>query len=416
MSADELLTLVNSFDQDDQPNASTLIALNNGNIKTLPEELVQASIKCLLDIEFRFPVDSENSLSLLFSAHLWTVVINALTDTNRRYMLESPHRMIRRSVAPPTENADLLSRQIQHIYSCARKLLAPSSRDSAQRLSDWTDLVECLTEYYGQSMLANELSVMAGCIRAGRQGGVRGLFDAGMPLVARTRYAKSQLNRTTWWREQSLLIETDYDRNLWLLCLYAWASPSVILELINEIEKQLNLFTEANRTSTVEAARRSSDYSPRSRVVFDKKQSASLRRLRDPATIYFLYDRIDRSVISDLLLKNVEPNAYAAYMGNIILDFTGKSLATGGISNETALKLMKHGYNLGADGNCGLRPRTRRANRSIGAQLAIAVLEDSWNMPADVLMTAQNIVDDSKPNPEPVMRIAEREGWFGADI
>jgi hypothetical protein len=414
ISADDHAALINSFDQENRPIAGALVLINGGNFEALPERLIQESMKCLLGREFRMTaIGIEDPITFFLNAQLWIWTIRALSEDDREYLLDPAQNGVVNAAEWADGRNDLLSRQIEDVSVKVRDLLATADKKPVERLSSWIALVESIVEHYGQSMLANEMAVMAGCFRAGRQsGGVRGLFSSDFPLGVRVRYAKSQLNRAVWWHEQASIIETDYDRNLWLLCLYAWASPDVILELIGEIEEQLSLLTEENRASTVEAARRSLTYSPRSRVVLDRKQSASLRNLRDPATICFLYDRIDQTIISDLLLNRVEPTASAAYMGNIILNCVGKSLMAGDISGETALELMVRGYNLGADEGCGLSPR---AVRSLSAQLAKAVLADGWNMPSDALMLAQNIVDVGRPNPEPVMRIAERDGWFGAD-
>lgn len=417
ISADDLASLIDSLDAEYHPIAGALAIMHNGNIEALPEELVHASIKSVLDIEFRFAGGgAEGLVNYLFNSHIWSRMIADLSVNGRSYLMRDIHSVITDRRARTAKQASSLLPHIDDLAACVENLYVAASSDSGtENLAAWNGFVESIREYYGQSLFANELGVMAGCIPAGRQYGVRTLFESDPPLTARTRYAKSQLNRTAWWREQSLLIETDYDRNLWLLCLYAWASLDVIIDLISEVEEQLALLTEENRAATVEAARRSSFYSTRARAVFDKKQSSSIRKLSDPATICFLYDRIDRDVVSKLLLKYVEPDASSAYMGNILLNFVGKSLGSSAISDDTAFKLMRRGYLLGADTGCDLRSGGQRGRRLLSPKLAQAIIEDSWNMPADALVVAQSIVDDSRANPEPVMRIAEREGWFGAD-
>ena len=417
LSAEGLATMIDSFEVDQQPMAGALVIINNGAIEKVPDNLIQASVKCLLDKEFKFASDSNepNPIKPLLSAHFWILVLSALTDKDRPYMLDSLQRVVVHTNPAPDRYNALLSRQVVELHERVNELFKALDKDAAATLSDWNDLVEYFVASYGQSMLANELAVMAGCIKAGRQaGGARLLSDSAVPLVTRTRYAKSQLNRVVWWRDQIGSFETDYDRQLWLLTLYAWASPDVIIELLSEIQEQLALITEVSRASAIEAARRCVRYSPRSRVIFDERHSAALRKLRDPAVICFLYDRMGRNLTSELLLKYVEPTASAAYMANIILDYVGQSLIANTITDEMALRLMARGYALGADKECGLRPRVSRG-RYLSAKLAEAVIEDSWNMPADVLFAAQNFVEHARPNPEPVMRIAEREGWFGAD-
>ena len=301
----------------------------------------------------------DNTAAYLLNVELWETTINALTDSDRRYLLDSLHSRIVHGDSWIGKTNELLARQLDEISTCMRKLvLGAPDRDAIEILSSWNDLIECFTKHYDQSLLVNELGVMAGAIRAGRQTGRVGqLFSSDVPLVRRTRYAKSQLNRAAWWREQCSLINTDYDRHLWLLCLYAWASPGVILELLNEIETQIADLSESSRTAVIEAARRASNYSPRSRIVFDKGQSASLIG-RSPAVICFLYDRIDQDAVADLILKNVEPTAATAYEGNIILNFVGKSMVAGKISGKIVLNLMARGYNLGADEDCGFRFRS----------------------------------------------------------
>jgi hypothetical protein len=412
VEANELSALTDSYDEDDRPAAAALIIANSGHTEALSEKLLQDSVKYILNEHLTFAPDT--ALNYLFSSDLWIWMIDGLTDVDRRYLLDPASQRIHQLNRWASKRTDLMSRHILEITVAADQLMASSGMGAAEKLSGWIRVIECFTLNYGQSLFANELGVMAGCFKAGRQAGRGGLFDSELSLVVRTRYAKSQLNRAAWWREQGSLIETDCDRNLWLLCLYAWASPDVIIELLGEVTEQLALMTEASRAVTVEAARRSSRYSSRSRAAFDSQHSAALQELQDPATICFLYSRIDRRIVSDLLLKHVEPAASSSYMGNVILDFVGKSLTASTISDQIALRLMARGYTLGADETCGLKLRSRRS-RPLSGQLSRAVLEHSWDMPADVLMLAQAVIEDGLPNPEPVMRIAEHEGWFGAD-
>ena len=418
MSADDSSGLIGSFDENDRPAAGAVVITANGHVEKFSDEQAKAAIKFVLDREITLSPEGfqTSPAGWLASANIWIPLANLLSRDDRRYLAESVLHRLRGTGTMKDGSSCLIFQQAQDIAARVEELIAAPGVRAAERVSGWSDIVELFVNYFGQSMTANELGVMAGCFRAGRQsGGVRSLFDVNLSLVERVRYAKGQLNRAHWWREQSAGIQTDHDRHLWLLCLYAWASPDVIVELIDEIEEQSAKLTEENRAAAVGACRRATRYSPRARAAFGKQESAKLRKLRDSTAICMLYDRMDLSIASELLLKRVEPTASTPYMGNVILDFVGKALLAGDIADQTSLRLMTRGYSLGAVGGCGLRPRTRRSTRIFSAEFAKAILDDSWNIPADVLMVALSIAEDGRPNPEPVMRIAEREGWFGAD-
>ncbi|HXL91797.1 MAG TPA: hypothetical protein VN969_22860 [Streptosporangiaceae bacterium] len=392
---------------DDLAAAAGIFFCAGGNSNLLPDSLAFEAIKYALDHENHYKAVSAESW--LLDPQAWVSIALTVADRSRGYYPDPFQRVLRKfkENGPQNPSVEYLIKIGSQAEALLKQRLGPSDA-----VAGWSDIVTSFTERFGPSFFSNELAVMAGSIRAGRQGGnCLDLFNHDTPLVMRSRYAKSQLNRPIWWMRQSTNITNDYDRYLWLLCLYAWASPKTIVSVMNEIERQLSAMPITTITSLLGACRRSAAYSPRARTDFNESESELLGSIRDPAAICMVSDRLSLPVATELVKDHLAPSASAGYMGNAILDLVARAITDGAVSNEDALMLMTLGYSLDADRDNSPRHVAYR----MPAPLAGYILSEGANVPADALITAMNVVESRRSNPDPVMHIAERDHWFGAD-
>jgi len=417
MPSTETALLVASCEQEYQEPAAALVVAANGDIEGLPDELAHAAIRYVLDKEMTLVWESTSNEPLGWSSNLivWLRLIAGLSDDSYRYRVPAVLHMIEKCSEVNKSKVGRVYREVEDLSNRVLALATTLDSDASTRCHAWSDVVEFMSQCFGHTMLTNELAVMGGRIRAGRANSqARDLFDVDVPLVERTRYAKSQLNRSSWWLKQSSNVRSGLDCHLFVVSLFAWASISVIGSLLPIVEELVSPVSDNAREAIVASCRRSHHYSSRARALFGDAHRDTLLSVTDPSVICIVANRIDLDIAVELVQHRLWPVATTAYMGNVILSFVGEALKSGRISEPEALALMVRGYALGADEDCGLMRHGRKA-RSLSANWARSVLADGWNMPSDALIVAQNIAEEARPNPEPVMRIAERESWFRSD-
>ena len=401
--------IIDDVNEDRRAAAAGMFLRAGGNSNLLPEPLTFEAIKYALDHENHYgPLSPE---SWLLDSQIWMSMVLAFAERGRGYYAEPFLQVLGKfkNTEPNNPSLEYTLNVASRVGSVLTQRLTPQDA-----VAEWSEIVTSFTDNFGQSFFSNELAVMAGCIRAGRQrGNELDLFNHATSLVARVRYAKSQLNRPTWWMQQSVNVAGDYDRHLWLLCLYAWASPGTIVSIVDEVERQLATMQDSGIASLLSACRRASTYSQRARADFSENESERLKSIVGPATICMLYHRLRFPVAVELVAGNLAQSTSAGYAGNAILDVTGRAISAGVITNEHAVRLMTLGYGLGADRDCSLRHA--RTSYRMSVALASRILSEGASVPTDALVSAMDAVESSRSNPDPVMHIAERDRWFGAD-
>jgi hypothetical protein len=280
-------------------------------------------------------------------------------------------------------------------------------------------MVARLEQGFGASFALLELGVMGSTISGGGRRRTRAtsrLFEPSVPLIERVRHAKGQLNRPDWWRTQLEAIGGDRDRFLWLLALFALGSVATVAELLPVFDEQVRMMAAESRVALIDACGRCFSFAPKARWRLGAEHESATMGIAEATTICIFYPRLTAEVRSKLVVQRLAAAGDSRQAGNVLIRFAAAGLANANLSEAEAVSLFSIGYLLGADSDSFLRRyATRKAFASLGPGWAVAALDDSWNMPTDVLRIAQTIVENSLPNPDPVMRIAERQGWFESD-
>jgi hypothetical protein len=416
MSAVEISRLLDSVAEDERLHAGAVIIGSGGDVSRVPDRLVRAALARTLDWDI-LTVPAQvppASLTWLSQVDLWkSLAIGLTASDDYRYALNETLLQFRRYEEAASKVDSDLYRDASHIAHAIVSGFQTAEPLAIARLKVWSDIVEMHQTLFGRTTFVNELAVIAGIFKAGRgSSDARNLFDESQPLTERVRYAKSQLNRETWWMSQARLVRDKYDAHLFVLTMYAWASRDVLVLLIPEVVELLSGMPPEIKETIIGACHSANSFSARARS--DISASPDIISLTDPFTITLLLPRLSDGTACSLVLNTLESGASTPNMGYALIRIADWGLRNAKISVDESVRLMKRGYLLGADAR--RKPRaTRNIPKGLSIEWARLVLDDPLSVSSAGLMIAQALAEEARPNPEAVQRIAERESWFGAD-
>ena len=111
----------------------------------------------------------------------------------------------------------------------------------ATRLDSWNELVESGRVLFGDRWALYALANISAGIRSKDtvDKNANFLYDVGVPLCRRTRFARLRAGNARWWEEQLISAKTQNDLALGLLVLLTWGGPTVLRKLGSLIDRKL---------------------------------------------------------------------------------------------------------------------------------------------------------------------------------
>jgi hypothetical protein len=276
-----------------------------------------------------------------------------------------------------------------------------------------------MQEIFGPTFIEAEIASMAAAISAHGERGKRAsaLFDNSRSIVDRVRYARGQLNKPQWWRDQLVDAKAEFDRYLWALTCFAWASPGTLGTLIHDFESVVSSLSGGAKNALNRACLRSVTYSSRAAREVGDSFLGTYRELGDPAAISILWRRFPSDGSADLMWSLRQQEISAPYVADAILCCTAMLWfqGGGGIAPSDMIRVAARCHDAGAFAESGISGLARGDLRSLGVDWAKMAISNNWSMPSDFLYTAYGVLDQGRPNPEAVLKIAERQDWFRGD-
>ncbi len=262
-------------------------------------------------------------------------------------------------------------------------------------------------------MEAEIASIAASISVKGERGrGASALFDDSRSIIDRIRYARGQLNKPDWWGTQLGAASTDFDRFIWALTCFAWASPDTVGSLMHDFESTVSLLAQPTKDALVRACKRSSTYS-RSNKRLNDQSLTYYRELSDPAAISILWRRLPPLASIDLMRNLWQQEIDSSYVADAVLHCTALIWFAGGkVSPADMIRAASRCHDAGAFEATGIRHLSKADRRSLGVDWAKAAINNSWSMPSDFLYMAYRVLDQERPDPEPVLKVAQRQDWF----
>jgi hypothetical protein len=202
------------------------------------------------------------------------------------------------------------------------------------------------------------------------------------------------------------------DAQLLVLAALAWASPTVVRNLISVIDDSIQNMSDWDSTAVYFAVRRINRYRrssvrsfyPARRIVSESLHTRTAAIL----TQWLPPEYWKNSTIQVLTGRSGDPVA-ASVVGTVALH----EARLGNLSTKKTINLLRDAHQQG-----GIYERTRRdagikflVDRMAGTQ-AKAILESPASYPSEVIWAAEMKLSASLPPPIPLLDIAERDGWF----
>lgn len=102
----------------------------------------------------------------------------------------------------------------------------------------WSQVIELARQHFGEPWAAVSLAVRCAGMRNNSDvpEGADQLFNASVPLLARTRYARLRRGGTRWWLAQLGSANTVLERRMWVALVLAWSSVDNLYALRDEVE------------------------------------------------------------------------------------------------------------------------------------------------------------------------------------
>jgi hypothetical protein len=277
--------------------------------------------------------------------------------------------------------------------------------------------ISIMHETFGPTLLEAEMACLSASISSGgeRGSGASMLTDPNRSLPDRMRFARSQVNNLIWWREQSRVLQTDSERIMWIIAFFGWASAEIIGRLVGEFETVVAALPGPLKAGVIRACRRTINYA-RSRSSLLSGSSQDVRALKDPATISILAPRMLSADREALALRNISEGVRFPYMADMIMGATEQMFIAGRLSPEEMVSSAVACHNAGCvSGGISLYRASRRELRTVGTEWAHLVVKQSWSMPTALVAAAYRVLDETTPNLEPVLGLADRQNWFDGD-
>lgn len=411
-SIEQIEPLLKSADDPDATDEDALAALVLGGVelRQLPETCHMIATQLLLDrlrsSEERIgSTRATGALSVLRSItvpELWTQIGRGFHPRSIFQSVASEKRFTNLDNEVATKVGELIE-------------LVRLSMDRPQ-FDFYRDANIAITKSFGASCFGIELGVISG--NAYRTAGsyIRAdqLFDSNSSLADRIRSARRRSGNVNWWTQQLLNAETVYDRLLWALSLYTWATVECFGALLPIYSSTVASLPENIRKYLLEACRRSRYYSRPSTRTLDSVRTADLVEL-DPSSIATILPRVEKSVRDTVARGLLFSNLEAPGVADSVMSYIAYGISSGKMRNEEALALARACYIAGVTQiNSYLYRPDQRATR-ISTSFGTSILRDCWNLPNELVTLAIRAVGNRLPPAIPVESIAESERWFASD-
>jgi hypothetical protein len=416
ISADEVARLVRKGKSATIDRRLAMLIRGSARVEALTDEQLLAGTRELLNMcnGFSYPSTDLYGLGWFSEPRMWTRIITEFRY-GRRYLVEP--RTVGPAKKSPRERAE-------QIYGVGDRILKSFGEARDHGLSSGADVIAAMDksiavmrEVFGKTFMEIEVASMAASIsaRGGRGKGATELLDDSRSLVDRFRYARGQLNRPDWWSAQLDAGKTDYDRYLWILACFAWSSPDTLGTLLPIFESTVSLLPLEARRALVRACKRAEDYSRANKGLRGIRAEAH-NELTDPTAISILWRRLPLAASADLMRILSQQEMSAPYIADAVLRCTALNWFQGGrVSPSDMIRTAVRCHDSGALEETDIRSLSRSGLRSLGVDWAKSAISNGWSMPSDMLYMAYRVLDQERPDPEAVLKVAERQDWFGGD-
>ncbi|MEV4222405.1 hypothetical protein [Nonomuraea sp. NPDC049725] len=299
------------------------------------------------------------------------------------------------------------------VYSIIEVLKSPPYPIN-RSLHTWNEVNRILRSAFGKTLLEVELAVMAASIRSTteRGQGADQLLSDKHPIASRVRNARRRGKKLSWWKQQLLGIADDIDRCLWILSLWAWASPEVVAGLVKELDENLMALPLSMRDAVFMAASRTEEYSSNARLEI---ANVALEDLSD-ATTALLLGRLPKAQ-KKIALARLLPSVSIPPVALACLRFAMNS------SSEDDGLMLADEIDLVA--RCHATGVITSPYRVLGLffsaaekkdrEWAEAVSDRVWDMPDEWVGRAYRQLSRRMPRAQGVLKIAERDSWFAQE-
>lgn len=269
---------------------------------------------------------------------------------------------------------------------------------------------------FGPTMLECEVACLSAAVPAGgeRGRGARSLTDSTRSLTDRARYARSQLNKLSWWRDQLTELNSEFDRTMWALALYAWASPIVIASLVVEFESVVESLSTIRRAALVNACARTGEYA-RSSTTLPMTVSASLGSLTSAAAITILSGRMPTEDRVRSTMRVLGAGVHEPYVADMVWATAAGMFIKGELTPSEFVEIAVSCHAAGCSVDAGVRGASGRDLRALGSDWPRLVLDRAWDMPSDILAAAFEQLDRQGGSLRPLLDVAAEENWFNGE-
>jgi hypothetical protein len=286
-------------------------------------------------------------------------------------------------------------------------------------LEPWSKLVEGIRVVWGDDSRALRLAAIAAGVVSKREKASKfeALFNAKLPLVERSRYARLKTS-TVWWRRKLAEAETETEKLLVSVLALSWASGSVIRALTNEVSYILDRLDQKCW-----------------RTLLSVVQSviSSTARNRQPLSGFKenWFGAIASPRLSALLVLRMPRYLAAPAFANLLDSFDGKDIYLGVFLAEQGLEEVRrepriwknmiaffkkfHIYPSYYHSYLPVRPGVHYYRRSEGMPVALAaqISKESGEVPLELLEFALfSLAKSGKNSMESIGTVSRIENWL----
>ncbi|MEU6528359.1 hypothetical protein ABZ869_04105 [Streptomyces sp. NPDC046928] len=312
------------------------------------------------------------------------------------------------------EESDSQSDAIRALHAIAKPLRNGSiafDRD----FGAWRSFLNDLNDAFGATWAGTLIGLLSASVRASHERGVGAdnLFASDYPFCDRVRYARRYRSQADWWSEQLCEASSSAHKELWVATAFCIASGDVLTSLFEDIESVVSELPSESTARLISLSANSALLS--TRPMGSVNVPASWLRqvpLTSPVLALF-FKRLETGPHKDRLLsRRVAAAVLNENMNEALLHYGWTRWAQGFLTERQIWTVNKKFYRPGTFTPSRIplpQPSDKRALRS---QLE-TILGAGREMPDMVLGYAHLELSRTSRRPKPVMRVAEKDKWFG---
>ncbi|MEU2627290.1 NACHT domain-containing protein [Kitasatospora sp. NPDC007106] len=287
-----------------------------------------------------------------------------------------------------------------------------SSSGGAKELSHWKEFCRLLDESFGESWASYCIGITAGAVRSQKERGAGAdrLFDPAFPFIDRVRNAKRRGKQDAWWLAQLDAAASELERTVWLATMFTWAEAEVIMQLRGSIASAVDSISVDHFDVLLQFTQVSRRFSSRAQKILPSNLHSRDAWKNGSRMVVLFFDRVEPCVEKDALALNSGKFEDDPVLARLLIQYAWERFSVDAISEQDFLSVIDRKYGPGVF--FPVRPRFDAKVLKMSRSLAEQVMERAWDMPSNLLTSAENNFARRRGHVRPVLRIAEEQKWF----